>query len=254
MLYNSRIIGLGHYLPRNVVTNHDLSKLMDTSDDWITERTGIKERRFIKKKSFEGTASMACNASKIAISNAGIKNSDIELVIFSTLSPDYFFPGSGVILQDIMNLGTCPALDIRNQCSGFIYGLSVADQFIKTGMYKNILLVGSENQSGGLDLTTRGRATSVIFGDGAGAVVLNREKDLKKGIMSTHLYSQGKFAKELSVIGPSTKKWIHEVFRDYNKNDPKYHPFMNGKLVFKNAIIRFTEVINETLKKREKHL
>ena len=192
---------------------------------------------------------MACNASKIAISNAGIKNSDIELVIFSTLSPDYFFPGSGVILQDMLNLGTCPALDIRNQCSGFIYGLSVADQFIKTGMYKNILLVGSENQSGGLDLTTRGRATSVIFGDGAGAVVLNRENDLKKGIMSTHLYSQGKFAKELSVIGPSTKKWIHEVFKDYNENDPKYHPHMNGKLVFKNAIIRFSEVINETLKK-----
>ncbi len=212
MLFNSRIIGLGHYLPQNVVTNNDLSKLMDTSDDWITERTGIKERRFIKKKSFEGTASMACNASKIAISNAGIKNSDIELVIFSTLSPDYFFPGSGVILQDMMNLGTCPALDIRNQCSGFIYGISVADQFIKTGMYKNILLVGSENQSGGLDLTTRGRATSVIFGDGAGAVVLNRENDLKKGIMSTHLYSQGKFAKELSVIGPSTKKMDSRSF------------------------------------------
>ncbi len=249
MLFNSRIIGLGHYLPQNVVTNNDLSKLMDTSDDWITERTGIKERRFIKKNSFEGTASMACNASKIAISNAGIKNSDIELVIFSTLSPDYFFPGSGVILQDMMNLGTCPALDIRNQCSGFIYGISVADQFIKTGMYKNILLVGSENQSGGLDLTTRGRATSVIFGDGAGAVVLSRENDLKKGIMSTHLYSQGKFAKELSVIGPSTKKWIHEVFRDYNENDPKYHPYMNGKLVFKNAVMRFTEVINETFKK-----
>ena len=246
MLYNSRIIGLGHYLPQNVVTNHDLSKLMDTSDDWITERTGIKERRFIKKKSFEGTASMACNASKIAISNAGIKNSDIELVIFSTLSPDYFFPGSGVILQDMMNLGTCPALDIRNQCSGFIYGLSVADQFIKTGMYKNILLVGSENQSGGLDLTTRGRATSVIFGDGAGAAVVSRSKD-ESEILSTHLHSEGKYAEELAVIKPATTFWIDKIINDPNEDGTGFSPKMNGNFVFKNAVLRFEEVINEAL-------
>ena len=147
--YTSKIIGLGKYVPENRVTNDDLSKLMDTTNDWILERTGIEERRFIPKESPEGTASMGVIAAEQAITRAGIHKDEIELIVFATLSPDYYFPGSGVLVQDLMGIGTCPALDVRNQCSGFIYALSTADQFIKTGMYKNILIIGSENHSGG---------------------------------------------------------------------------------------------------------
>jgi len=246
-MFISRITGLGKFLPDRIVTNEELSGLMDTSHDWIVERTGIHERRFVPKDSDEGTASMGVKAAEQAIARAGISKDDIDLIVFATLSPDYYFPGSGVLLQDLMGIGTCPALDVRNQCSGFVYSLSVADQFIKTGMYKNVLVVGSEYHSGGLDLTTRGRTVSVIFGDGAGAAVVSRSNDSDKGILSTHLHSDGKHAKELSIIGPSTKKWIHEVFEDYDPNDMDYHPYMNGQLVFKNAVIRFSEVIHQAL-------
>lgn len=203
--YTSKIIGLGKYVPDNRVTNDDLSELMDTSHDWIVERTGIEERRFIPKDSPEGTASMGVQAAEQAIERAGIHKDDIDLIVFATLSPDYYFPGSGVLVQDLMGIGTCPALDVRNQCSGFIYALSVADQYIRTGMYENILVIGSEHHSGGLDLSTRGRTVSVIFGDGAGAAVVSRHDNLDEGIQSTHLHSEGKHAKELSLIGPSTK-------------------------------------------------
>jgi len=246
-MYNARITGLGKFLPDNVVTNETLSKLMDTSHDWIVERTGIHERRFVPKHSDEGTATMGVKAAEQAIERAGISKDDIELIVFATLSPDYYFPGSGVLLQDLMGIGTCPALDVRNQCSGFVYGLSVADQFIRTGMYKHVLVVGSEYHSGGLDLTTRGRTVSVIFGDGAGAAVVSRSSETNTGILSTHLHSEGKHAKELSIIGPNTKKWIHEVFENYDPDDMDYHPYMNGQLVFKNAVVRFSEVIHEAL-------
>ena len=247
--YTTKVIGLGKYVPDNRVTNDDLSKLMDTSHNWIVERTGIHERRFLPKDSPEGTASRGARAAEKAIERAEIHKNDIDLIIFATLSPDYYFPGSGVLVQDLMGIGTCPALDVRNQCSGFVYALSVADQYIRTGMYENILVIGSENHSGGLDLTTRGRTVSVIFGDGAGAAVVSRHHNLDEGILSTHLHSQGKHAKELSLIGPSTKKWIHEVFKSYDPDDINYHPYMNGQLVFKNAVIRFTEVILEALDK-----
>ena len=150
-MYNSKITGLGYYVPENVVTNDDLVKFMDTSDEWIQERTGIKERRWIEKGSGDTSAVMGAKASRIAIERAGLSNEDIDFVIFATLSPDYYFPGCGVQIQEMLNLRTVGALDVRNQCSGFIYALSVADQFIKTGMYKNILVVGSEYHSGGLD-------------------------------------------------------------------------------------------------------
>jgi 3-oxoacyl-[acyl-carrier-protein] synthase III len=247
--YTSKIIGLGKYVPDNRVTNDDLSEFMDTSHDWIVERTGIEERRFIPKDSPEGTATMGVRASEQAIERAGIYKDDIDLIVFATLSPDYYFPGSGVLVQDLMGIGTCPALDVRNQCSGFIYALSVADQYIRTGMYKNILVIGSEHHSGGLDLSTRGRTVSVIFGDGAGAAVVSRHDNLDEGIQSTHLHSEGKHAKELSLIGPNTKKWVHEVFENYDPDDMDYHPYMNGQLVFKNAVVRFSEVILEALTK-----
>ncbi len=248
-MYQSKIAGLGSYVPENVVTNDDLSKLMDTNDAWIQERTGIKERRHIKEGDGNTTAVMGVKAAKIAIERAKISKDDIDLIVFATLSPDFYFPGCGVQVQEMLDIHTCPALDVRNQCSGFIYGLSVADQFIKTGMYKNVLVIGSENHSGGLDFTTRGRSVSVIFGDGAGAAVLTRSNHIGQGILSTHLHSEGKHAMELSLKGPSTMHWVPEIIAENPQGeDIPYYPYMNGQFVFKNAITRFAEVIQEGLK------
>lgn len=248
-MYNSRIIGLGKYVPENVVTNADLSKMMDTSDEWITERTGIKERRHIKKGDGNTTATMALKATKIALERANMAAEDLDLILFATLSPDYYFPGSGVVLQDLLGIPACPAMDIRNQCSGFIYALTTADQFIKTGMYKNVLVVGAENHSGGLDMTSRGRGVSVIFGDGAGAAILTRETNMELGILSSHIYSEGSYAEELSLIGPSTNRWVPEIISANDPDDLSYYPYMNGQVVFKHAVVRFSEVINEGLQK-----
>ena len=249
-MYNSKISGLGFYLPDNIVTNNDLEKIMDTTDNWIKERTGIEERRWVKSDSEDTTSVMGVKAAKLAISDANLKNKDIDFIIFATLSPDYFFPGSGVMVQDMMDMSTIGSLDVRNQCSGFIYALSIADQYIKTGMYKNILVIGSETHSPGLDKTTRGRGVSVIFGDGAGAAVVSRELDKSKGILSTHLHSQGKYAKDLSVISPGMgTRWVSDILKDNDPDDESYLPYMNGQFVFKNAIVRFSEVINEALQK-----
>lgn len=246
-MYNSKIIGLGHYVPDNVVTNDDLSKIMNTTDEWIQERTGIKERRHIVRGE-DTTTSMGVKAAKIAIERSRVANDDIDFIVFATISPDYYFPGPGVALQQELGLKTVGALDIRNQCSGFIYALSVADQFIKTGMYKNILVVASEVQSLGLDMTDRGRGVSVIFGDGAGAAMVSREVDITKGILSTHLHSEGQHAKELAVLAPGMGgRWITDIIADNNPDDESYFPHMNGQFVFKNAVVRFSEVINEGL-------
>ncbi|AUC75711.1 3-oxoacyl-ACP synthase III family protein [Olleya sp. Bg11-27] len=249
-MYNSKIIGLGKYLPDNVVTNEDLSKMMDTNDEWITERTGIKERRWVEKDSGDTTATMGVKAAKQAIERSGIDKDDIDFIIFATLSPDMYFPGPGVQVQHALDIKTVGALDVRNQCSGFVYALSVADNFIKTGMYKNILVIGSELHSGGLDKTTRGRGVTVIFGDGAGAAVLTREEDNSKGILSTHLHSQGEHAEELVLVAPGMgKRWVSDILADNDPNDESYFPHMNGQFVFKNAVVRFSEVIMEGLAK-----
>ncbi|ARN76612.1 3-oxoacyl-ACP synthase [Nonlabens spongiae] len=247
-MYRSKIAGVGKYVPENVVTNDDLSKVMDTNDAWIQERTGIKERRHIDKSTDDTTATMGVKAAEMALERAKISKDDIDLIVFATLSPDYYFPGCGVQVQDLMGIHTCPALDVRNQCSGFIYGLSVADQFIKTGMYKNVLVIGSENHSGGLDFSTRGRGVTVIFGDGAGAAVLTRSDKDEQGILSTHLHSEGKHALELSLKGPSTNHWVPEIIEENPQEDIPYYPYMNGQFVFKNAVVRFSEVIMEGLK------
>jgi len=243
----SIIKGIGYYVPENIVKNKDLEKIMDTSDEWIQERTGIRERRWVLEGSDESTSSMGTEAAKKAIKNAQISPDEIDFIIFATLSPDYFFPGSGVLIQRNLGLKEIGALDIRNQCSGFIYALSIADQYIKSGMYKNILIVGSELHSGGLEKSTRGRNVSVIFGDGAGAVIIQASDDSGKGIMSTHLHSEGKHAEELAVISPATKKWIDKLVEDPNEDGSSYAPYMNGNFVFKNAVVRFMEVINEAL-------
>ncbi len=247
-MYTSRITGVGSYVPETIVTNDDLSKLMDTNDAWIQERTGIKERRHIQKGDGNSTSSMGVKAAEIAIKRANLTKDAIDLIIFATLSPDMYFPGGGVRVQDMMGMSTIPALDVRNQCSGFVYGLSVADQFIKTGMYTNVLIIGSENHSGGLDMTTRGRSVSVIFGDGAGAVVLSRnEKEDGSGILSTHLHSEGAHAKELCLEGPNTGAWVPELMESNPQENIPYFPYMNGQFVFKHAVSRFSEVILEGL-------
>lgn len=246
-MYNSRIIGLGYYLPDNIVTNNDLSKIMDTTDEWIQERTGVKERRWIDPKTDDTTSTMAVKASKIAINRSGLKKEDIDFIIFATLSPDMYFPGGGVRVQDMLDMPTIGALDVRNQCSGFIYAMSVADQFIKTGMYKNILVIGSENHSGGLEKSTRGRGVTVIFGDGAGAAIVSRSEDKGKGILSSHLHSEGKYARELMLDAPNTGRWVPEILAENDPEDQSYYPYMNGQFVFKNAVTRFSEVIIEGL-------
>jgi 3-oxoacyl-[acyl-carrier-protein] synthase-3 len=246
-MYHSKIAGLGYYVPENIVTNDDLSKIIDTNDEWIQERTGIQERRHIIRGE-DTTTSMGVKAAKIAMERSGVAATDIDFVVFATLSPDYYFPGPGVLVQRDLGLRTVGALDVRNQCSGFIYALSVADQYIKTGMYKNILVIGSEVHSTGLDMTSRGRGVSVIFGDGAGAAILSREEDLTKGILSTHLHSEGEHAEELALTAPGMgARWVTDIIADNDPNDESYYPHMNGQFVFKNAVVRFAEVINEGL-------
>jgi 3-oxoacyl-[acyl-carrier-protein] synthase-3 len=260
----SKIAGIGRYVPENIVTNNDLLKYMDTSDEWIQERTGIKERRYAHRTD-ETTTTMGVEAATIAIERAGITAGDIDFIIFATLSPDYYFPGCGVLLQRAMKMKEIGALDIRNQCSGFIYALSVADQFIRTGMYKNILVVGAEKHSFGLDFTTRGRNISVIFGDGAGAVVLQPAQETGQGILSTHLHSDGESAELLAMFNPGThaNHWNDgRVLADFDEaeigqmffshamvDNAQVFPVMDGPAVFKKAIIKFPEVIMEALKK-----
>ena len=260
---NSKIAGIGLYVPENIVTNNDLKKHMDTSDEWIQERTGIKERRYAHRTR-ETTTTMGVEAAKIAIERAGTTAQDIDFIIFATLSPDYYFPGCGVLVQRAMKMKEIGALDIRNQCSGFVYALSVADQFIKTGMYKNILVIGSEKHSFGLDFSTRGRNVSVIFGDGAGAVVLQPTEKNGQGILSTHLHSDGESAEILAMYNPGThaNHWMENEVADFDDavlgemfmskamiDKAQNFPFMDGPAVFKKAVIKFPEVILEALQK-----
>ncbi len=259
----SKIAGIGMYVPEKVVTNNDLKKWMDTDDNWIQERTGIQERRFAKRTE-ETTTTMAVEAAKIAIERAGITAQDIDFIVFATLSPDYYFPGCGVLVQRAMKMKEVGALDIRNQCSGFLYAISVADQFIKSCMYKNILVIGAEKHSMGLDYSTRGRNVSVIFGDGAGAVVLQPTEKNNQGILSTHLHSDGASAEILAQYNPGShaNHWmetpvadfddaeIGEMFMSHQMIDKaQLFPFMDGPTVFKKAIVKFPEVIVEALTK-----
>jgi|SRR6476661_392982 len=244
-LRQSEIAGVGHYVPSRVVKNTEIEALMDTSDAWIQERTGIQERRWFEEGK-DTTANMAAAASRKALEMAGLQPDDVQLIVFATLSPDYFFPGSGVLLQRELGIKeSVPALDVRNQCSGFIYALSVADQFIKTGMYDTVLVVGSEIHSSGLDKTPRGRGVSVIFGDGAGAVVLRPCSREGHGILSTHLHAQGEFAEELIVKEPGSNRDNRVQYILDNHLD--LYPYMNGQNVFKHAVVRFPQVIKEAL-------
>lgn len=256
-MIKSTIKGIGHYVPENVVTNDDLAGLMNTSDAWITERTGIRQRRHRKNRndSRETTAYLGFRASEMAIKNAGLTAKDIDYIVFATLSPDYFFPGCGVLLQEMLSCDTIGALDVRNQCSGFVYAMSVANAFIKSGTYKNILVVGAEVHSFGLDFSDAGRGVSVIFGDGAGAVVLSAGEDENAGdILAFNMHSEGKYADELCTKFPGSKYGWSDRMRlePENVTDAEIYPVMNGNFVFKHAVSRFPETMNEALQKAGK--
>ena len=263
-MIRTKIAGIGKYLPEQVVTNHDLAKYMDTTDEWIQERTGIKERRYAKKH-HETTTTMGAAAARQAIERAGITKEDIDFIVFATISSDYYFPGCGVLVQRELGIskGEIGALDIRNQCSGFIYGLEVVDQFIKAGKYKNILFICSEMHSMGMDFRTEGRDVSVIFGDGAAALVVQPTKDENSGILTTHVHSDGTHAEELSLMNPGSHGGYHVGTEKFGYPDTDkfggvfvtqtmideymLSPYMNGKLVFKHAVTKFPEVIKEAL-------
>ncbi len=263
MSIRTKIAGIGHFVPDQVITNHDLEKLMDTSHEWIVERTGIEQRRFADRKT-ETTSTMGTEAAKKAAADAGIDVSDIDFIIFATLSSDYFFPGSGVLTQRQLGLAESGvgALDVRNQCSGFVYALTVGDTFVRSGLYKNVLVVGAETHSMGLDFTTRGRDISVIFGDGAGAVILQPTTEENQGILTNSLHADGREAEELSFICPGSHSGIHDNETDFGfsggkfdsifmtqkmLDEAKVFPYMNGKHVFKYAVKKFPEVIMKVI-------
>lgn len=241
----SSIKGLGFYVPENVVTNNDLTQYMDTSDAWIQERTGIKQRRYFTYGK-DTNASMAAAASRMALDRAGLEPKDVDLIVYATITPDYYFPGSAFLMQRELGLEGVGVIDIRNQCSGFVYALSIADQFIKTEMSKTILVVGSEIQSTFLNKNNEGRGVAVIFGDGAGAAVLQATTDPEHRVLSTHLHADGRYAEELYVRDPGSSRdgrWISET----TLTDGNYNVTMNGNTVFKHAVVRFMEVITESL-------
>jgi len=243
----TEFIATGFYVPPRVVTNDDLSKLMDTSDEWITQRTGIRERHWVEP----GTtcSSLAAEATRKALDQAAIKASDLDCIIFATTSPDHFFPGNGVFLQRLLGVTDIPALDVRDQCTGFLYGLSVADAWVRCGQHKRVLLVGAEIQSPGLDPTTAGRDTAVIFGDGAGVAILGPTDDPKRGVLSTHLFSDGRLAEKLWMDGPglSHAPWISaEMIADGRARIK-----MEGREVFKHATTKMPESVRLALKANE---
>src|SRR3989338_5521207 len=237
-------LGLGHYVPPRVVTNKDLEKMMDTTDEWIQQRTGIQERHYVGEGM--GNIEMSYEATQMALQRAGLKIQDIDFIILGTLSPEYAFPGTACFLQEKLGIPNIPVLDIRQQCTGFIYGLSIADQYIKTGMYKKILLVGTEVHSTGLEFATRGRDIAVLFGDGAGVAILGAVSEgEKRGVLSTHLHADGRFAKELWTEIPASR--YHPRITHQHIEEGSWYPKMNGRSVFVAAVKKFEEVIGEAL-------
>jgi 3-oxoacyl-[acyl-carrier-protein] synthase-3 len=240
-MHRSRILGIGMSVPKKVVTNHDLSKLMETSHEWIVERSGIEERRWVSEG--ETGASLATAASQEAIKKAGLEPKDIDLLIYATLSPDYNFPGTGVFVQRNLGIKNIPCIDIRQQCTGFIYALSIADQYIRSGMMKHVLVIGSEVHSTGLDISTAGRDVTVLFGDGAGAAVLGRATDEQHMILSSHIHADGTEAEILWTEYPAS---AHDPrISAEAMAERKHYPVMNGKKVFKHAVTRMPEAIME---------
>lgn len=245
----SRITGVGHYLPGNIVTNEDLSQIMDTNNDWIVERTGIEERRWFTP-GVDTVTSMSANAAKMAIDRAGIDPKEVDFIVFATITPDYFIPGNGVLVQRELGLQGVGALDVRNACSGFLYALSVADQYVKTGMYRCVLVIGAEIQSSALDKSTEGRSSAVIFADGAGAAIVQAVDPSEHGILSTHLHADGDYAEELYVKDPGSSR--EERLSAQLIDSGSFNMKMNGAAVFKHAVEKFQKVIYEALQHNHK--
>lgn len=242
----SRILGVGSHVPSRVVTNKDLMQWMETSEEWILERTGIRERRWVEEGAGIGSSDLGAEAAKRALEAAELPIEKIQMIVFATLSPDHDFPGTGVFLQRKLGLRPMPVLDIRQQCTGFLYGLSIADQFIKTGMVDYVLVVGAEVHSTGLDISTRGRDVAVLFGDAGGAAVVGPSEDDSRGILSTHLYADGTSAEDLWVEFPSSK--AHPRLSQKVLEEGRHFPKMEGRKVFKNAVSRMPEVVMEALR------
>jgi 3-oxoacyl-[acyl-carrier-protein] synthase-3 len=242
---NSRIMGVGHCVPPRVVTNNDLAEYMDTSDEWIQQRTGIRQRHY--SEGWTGAADMGAEAAREALERAGLRAEDVDCIVFATLSPDVDMPASACLLQNILGVAGVPAFDVRNQCSGFLYSLAIADKFVKTGTYDHVLVVGGEVHSTGLDLSTRGREVAVIFGDGAGAVVVGPEADNRRGILSTHLHADGKFAEKLWLESPASRSRPRLTEEMIVGSEARIFPKMEGRYVFRHAVTRFPEVIREAL-------
>jgi 3-oxoacyl-[acyl-carrier-protein] synthase III len=240
-MHRSRIMGIGMKAGSRVVTNNDLSQVMETTHEWIVERTGIEERRWVADG--ETGASLAKTASEEAIKRAGITSKDVDLIIYATLSPDFFFPGTAVFVQRALGLHDIPCLDIRQQCTGFIYGLSIADAYIRAGTFKHILLIGSEVHSTGLDISTTGRDVTVLFGDGAGAVVVGRATDDRSMILSTHIHADGSEAEILWTEYPASAR--SPRISAEAMAERKHFPVMNGKKVFKHAVTKMPGAIME---------
>ena len=238
----AKILGTGRALPPHVVTNAYLTTLMDTTEEWIVQRTGVRERRFVE--SGTGTSDLGVTAARLAIERAGLSPKDIQFLVFATLSPDMFFPGCGVLVQEKMGMDTIGALDVRTQCTGFLYGLSVAEAYVKAGFYDYVLVIGAEVQSTGMDLSTAGRDVSVIFGDGGGAAVVG-PSDPGRGILSSHLHSEGKYARELMAEAPASIE--HPRISKEMIDAGRHYGTMNGRYVFTHAVRRFPEVIREAL-------
>ena len=241
---NGRILGIGRYVPERVVTNDDLAKLMDTSDEWIQQRTGIRERRFVTADA--GPADLGLEAAREALRSASVRAEDLDLILLGNLSPDVDFPGGASLLQRHLGVRGMPVMDVRNQCSGFLYMLAVGDAFVRTGA-RRVLVVGAETHSTGIDLSTAGREVAVIFGDGAGAVVLGPESDPRRGILSTHLHSEGRFAEKLMVEVPAGRHQPRVIEEMLSGPGSRLWPRMEGRYVFKHAVQRFPEVIQEAL-------
>ncbi|MGE3542897.1 MAG: 3-oxoacyl-ACP synthase III family protein [Kofleriaceae bacterium] len=241
MTYRSRMMGIGMAVPSRVVTNDELSTKMETSHEWIVERTGIEQRRWVSEG--ETGASLATAASQEAIQRAGLTPKDIDLIVLATLSPDFNFPGTAVFVQRALGISDIPCLDIRQQCTGFIYGLSIADAYVRTGMFKHVLVIGAEVHSTGLDVSTAGRDVKELFGDGAGAVVIGRATDDQHMILSTHIHADGSEAEILWTEYPASAR--HPRISAEAMAERKHYPAMNGKKVFRHAVTRMPQAIME---------
>jgi len=242
-MLHSRIVGTGFHVPERVMTNDDFSRVMDTTDEWIRTRTGIQERHWVVPG--ETGADLSLRASERALAMAGLAATDLDAIVYATSSPDHFVPGNGVFLQRMMGIGPIPALDIRQACSGFIYSLSVADAWIRAGQYRRILVVGAEIQSTGMDVSTRGRNTAVIFADGAGAVVLVPTEDPRQGLLAFDLHSEGAYAEMLWVDAPGSM-YHPRVSADQIEQGRVYLQ-MDGKEVFRHAVTRMPESVRAVL-------